>query len=79
MIHVRMVLSIWASLGLGGSIGCKSRLQMGLLVCNYKYFFIYNLLKSIIGVVYCGTNVITNKNIAIKFEPVDAEDPPAQV
>ena len=75
MIHVCMVLNIWASLGLGGSIGCKSRSRLGLSVGNYKYFPIYNLLKSIIGVVYCGTNVITNENVAIKFEPVDAEDP----
>jgi hypothetical protein len=69
MIHVRMVLNIWASLGLGGSIGCKSRSRLGLSVGNYKYFPIYNLLKSVIGIVYCGTNVITNENVAIKFEP----------
>ena len=35
--------------------------------------FLYNLLKSIVGTVYSGVNVVSKEAIAIKLEPVEAD------
>lgn len=48
---------------------------LGHSVCDVELFFSHDILKSVIGCVYRGINVISKEDVAIKLEPIDAEHP----
>jgi hypothetical protein len=65
------------SLGSEGSTGSRSRLVLGLSVCNIK-LCCPPPTKFIVGIVYHAVNVILKEDVAIKLEPIDVENPQLQ-
>jgi serine/threonine protein kinase len=51
---------------------------LGLSVRNIKLLFCLPPTKFIVGIVYHAVNVISTKNVAIKLEPIDTENPQLQ-
>ena len=49
--------------------------MLGLSVCNIKLLFCLPLTKFIVDIVYHAVNVISKEDIAIKFKPIDMENP----
>ena len=78
LLQAIQICVVWMSLGLRGSTGSRSRFVLGLSVCNIKLLFCLPPTKFIVGIVYHAVNVISKKNVAIKLEPIDMENPKNQ-